>query len=70
MYHGIYDFAVLLVPGVLLIPDLVDGTQRKNVTWIVSAAGFLAIGVALLPAVHNGDSTQRITCFAGSDGSP
>ena len=56
MYHGIYDFVVLLVPGVLLMPDLFDGMQRKNMAWIVSAGGFLAIGVALLPAIRNGDT--------------
>ena len=56
MYHGIYDFSVLLVPGSLLVPGLL-GMERKDMAWILSVGAFLAIGVALLPAVHNGQTT-------------
>jgi hypothetical protein len=55
MYHGIYDFVVLLVPGALHVPDLFD-RRRKNMAWILSVGGFLAIGVALLPAVREGET--------------
>jgi hypothetical protein len=55
MYHGIYDFVVLLVPGALLVRDLL-GTQWKTMVWILAVGAFLAVGAALLPAVHNGDT--------------
>jgi hypothetical protein len=57
MYHGIYDFAVLVVPAALLVPDLFSiSTRRQTMSWILSAGAFLAIGVALVPSIHNGDN--------------
>ena len=55
IYHGLYDFIVLLVPGTLLVSDLL--IAPPDTAWILSAVGFTAIGFALLPTVvHNGDN--------------
>ena len=56
IHHYLYDFVVLLVPGALLVPDFFR-MRGKNVAWILFVGAFLAIGVALLPAVYLGDST-------------